>query len=65
LGRKGGVMKKLTAKWLKDNNACSEAVEQWKKEGCESDLIKVLNRCIELKKCPWGNWLIVRKMAEY
>ena len=55
-------MKKLTEKWLKDNTACKEAVEQWKKEGCEPDLMKVLNRCIELKRCDWGNWLIVRHM---
>ena len=56
-------MKKLTAKWLKDNNACQAAVEQWEKEGGEQDLIKVLNRCIALKKYDWGNWLIVRKMT--
>ena len=56
-------MKKLTAKWLKDNNACTEAVAQWKKEGCEPDLIKVLKRCIKLKHCDWGNWLIVRHMT--
>ena len=56
-------MKKLTAKWLKDNNACQEAVEQWEKEGGEQDLIKVLNRCIALKKYDWGNWLIVRNMT--
>ena len=56
-------MKKLTAKWLKDNNACSDAVAQWQKEGCEPDLIKVLKRCIELKHCDWGNWLIVRHMT--
>ena len=56
-------MKKLTAKWLKDNNACQAAVEQWEKEGGEQDLIKVLNRCIALKKYDWGNWLIVRNMT--
>ena len=56
-------MKKLTEKWLTKNDACQEAVEQWKNEGCEPDLIKVLNRCIKLKKYDWGNWLIVRKMT--
>jgi len=56
-------MEKLTAKWLKDNNACQAAVEQWEKEGGEQDLIKVLNRCIALKKYDWGNWLIVRNMT--
>jgi hypothetical protein len=56
-------MKKLTEKWLIKNDACQEAVEQWKDEGCEPDLIKVLNRCIELKKYDWGNWLIVRQMT--
>ena len=56
-------MKKLTEKWLIKNDACQEAVEQWENEGCEPDLIKVLNRCIKLKKYDWGNWLIVRKMT--
>ena len=56
-------MKKLTEKWLKDNNACKEAVAQWGNEGCEPDLIKVLNRCVKLKKYDWGNWLIVRHMT--
>ena len=56
-------MKKLTAKWLKDNDACTDAVAQWEKEGCEPDPIKVLKRCIKLKHCDWGNWLIVRHMT--
>ena len=56
-------MEKLTKKWLEDNDACKEAVEQWEKEGCEPDVMKVLHRCIEIKRCDWGNWLIVRHMT--
>ena len=56
-------MKKLTKEWMKNNNACQEAVDAWTKEGCEPDVIKVLNRCMKLDRFDWANWLIVRRMT--
>ena len=56
-------MKNLTKAWMEKNDACQEAFDAWEKEGCEPDVIKVLNRCMELDRFDWANWLIVRHMT--
>ena len=62
-GNPEGGMMKLTKAWMKKNNACQEAFDAWMKEGCEPDVVKVLNRCMELGRFDWANWLIVRHMT--
>ncbi|MFA5323312.1 MAG: putative immunity protein [Smithella sp.] len=53
---------KTTLKWLKKHDACREAVAEWKKQGRESDPVKVINLAMAMDRFDWANWLIVRVM---
>jgi len=51
----------ITDNWIKQNNPCKEAVENWwdKKE---RNSLKILSLLIKDKKYDWANWFIVRVM---
>jgi len=54
-------MKYITVKWLKENNACPEALEKFKKEFGEKALAeKVIKRTREAEKPAWETWLLAR-----
>jgi len=54
--------KKLTTGWLKKHGACEEAVDAFKAQ-TETDVVKLLKRCMKADRFDWANWLIVRKMT--
>ena len=54
---------KITLEWLKEKNACSEAVQAWQEKGCEPDPIKIISLAMEMNRFDWANWLIVRVMS--
>ena len=57
---------KLTKKWLKNKDACSEGVE-WFVEQKERDVAKIIRKLIKdgsEEKLEWANWLITRKFIK-
>jgi len=53
--------KKLTKRWLDNHGACQEAVDAFSAQ-TETDVVKLLKRCMKADRFDWANWLIVRKM---
>jgi hypothetical protein len=55
---------KITVDYLKEINACSEAVEAYAEHGKEYDIISLIKLMIKKKyRLDWANWLIVRSMT--
>jgi len=57
-------IKKLTTRWLKKQEACSDAIE-WFESQKETDPIKIIKKLIRYdsdEKLQWANWFIVRLM---
>ena len=57
-------IKKLTTRWLKKQEACSDAIE-WFESQKETDPIKIIKKLIRYDsygKLQWANWFIVRLM---
>ena len=59
---KQGDKMKITKKWLKNKNACSEAVDEFLKQK-ETDAEKILSLLVKQEKYDWANWLITRCMT--
>jgi len=58
-------MKTITLKLLQKLNACDSAIKLAKKEGLKSHSGQdVINRCMELDRFDYANWLIVRLMSK-
>ena len=55
------IIKEITLEWLKEKNACSEAVELFKNQD-ETEPITVLKKLADINNWNWANWLIVRLM---
>ena len=54
------MIKTITVKWLKEIDACEEAIEAFSKRD-ETDSLKILE--ILIKENPgWADWLIIRLM---
>ena len=51
---------KITKKWMKDHNACRDAVAAWEERGSENDPIKIIGLAMDMNRFDWANWLIVR-----
>ena len=52
---------KVTLKWLGKMDACSSGVVYYKTLG-ETNLLKILERCIEDREFDYANWLLVKCM---
>ena len=55
------MIKNITQKWLKEQEACEEARQEWNNEK-DHGIFATLNRLI-IKNPKWANWLIVRVMT--
>ena len=52
---------KLTNEWLKNHNACKEAVE-WFEKQTEREELKLLKMVMEIDHFDWAYWYIVRRL---
>ena len=55
------MKKTITANWLNEINACSDAVEAFKNQK-ETNPVKVVQGAMKIDRFNWANWLIVRLM---
>lgn len=55
-------MKKVTTKWLIENNACRKGVE-WFSKQTETDGIEVIRKLMEENRHDWANWLTARLLT--
>ena len=56
-------MTTISVAWLKDKNACSDAVEEFSGQS-ETDAVKIIRQMTDRKyRLDWANWLIVKVMT--